>query len=173
MYVYFSTKIIENTYIKLQGYQSYMSFTLIIGNNFISGSPKAVKFNDKILFNIDQSPKSEFPLISIRILDRKGDQIIQVENNRIKECSSELIKKRDDENHILIVDNSGEIVFESRILDEKTIIVSGIIHVDDLKLTITQNYIILPTDKWIMHDRVNSENKQVIITNEGIKVDSQ
>jgi hypothetical protein len=147
-----------------------MSFTLLIGNNFITNSPKAVKFNDKYLFKLDQPSDSEFPLISINILDKKGNHIITVENNQLRECSPELTKKKSDREHILIIDTSGEIIFESRILDKKTIIVSGIFYVDNLKLTITQNYIILPTDKWIMHDRVNSDNKEVSIDTEGIKV---
>ena len=149
-----------------------MPFTLLMGNNFISNSPKAVKFNDKILFELDQPSDSGFPLISIRIVDKFGNQIVIVENNRLKECSTELIKKKSDEEHILIVDKSGEIIFESRILDKKTIIVSGIFYSDNLKITITQNYIVLPTEKWIMHDKVDSENKQVSITNEGIKIAS-
>jgi hypothetical protein len=147
-----------------------MSFTLLIGNNFITNSPKAVKFNDKYLFKLDQPSDSEFPLISINILDKKGNHIITVENNQLRKCSPELTKKKSDREHILIIDTSGEIIFESRILDKKTIIVGGIFYVDNLKLTITQNYIILPTDKWIMHDRVNSDNKEVSIDTEGIKV---
>jgi len=150
-----------------------MSFTLLIGNNFITNSPKAVKFNDKYLFKLDQSSDSEFPLISISILDKNGNRIIAVENNQLKECSPDLTKKKSDKEHILIVDATGEIIFESRILDKKTIIVSGIFYVDNLKLTITQNYIILPTDKWIMHDRVNSDNKEVSIGTAGIKVIQQ
>jgi hypothetical protein len=66
------------------------------------------------------------------------------------------------------VDKSGEIIFESRILDSKTILVSGIFYIDDAKLTITQNYIILPTEKWIMHDKVDSKRGDITITNEGI-----
>jgi hypothetical protein len=66
------------------------------------------------------------------------------------------------------VDKSGEIIFESRILDSKTILVSGIFYIDDAKLTITQNYIILPTEKWIMHDKVDAKRGDITITNEGI-----
>lgn len=144
-----------------------------MGNNFITNSPKAVKFNDKNLFTLDYPSNSEFPLISISISDKNGNQIIKVENNQLKECSLELTKKRSDREHILVVDKTGEIIFESRILDQKTIIVSGVFYVDNLKLTITQNYIILPTDKWIMHDRVNSENREVFIDTEGIKLSPQ
>jgi predicted transcriptional regulator len=81
--------------------------------------------------------------------------------------------KKSDLEHVLIVDKTGEIVFESRILDKKTILVSGIFYIDNLKLTITQNYIILPTQKWIMHDKVDANKKDINITNEGIRVSSR
>ncbi|MGN6559477.1 MAG: hypothetical protein ACTHJ2_03035, partial [Candidatus Nitrosocosmicus sp.] len=69
----------------------------------------------------------------------------------------------------LIMEESGKIVFEFRILDKDTILVSGIFFIsENQKLDVTQNYIILPSGKWIMHDRVNSNNKDIIITNEGI-----
>ncbi len=38
------------------------------------------------------------------------------------------------------------------------------------KLVVTQNYIILPSGKWIMHDRIDSNNKDIVITNDGIKI---
>jgi hypothetical protein len=93
---------------------------------------------------------------------------VKVEKNELKECSPELIIKKSDPEHLLIVDKAGEIIFESRILDSKTILVSGIFYIDNSRLTITQNYIILPTEKWIMHDKVNSNNRDIVITNEGI-----
>ena len=37
---------------------------------------------------------------------------------------------------------------------------------------ITQNYITLPSGKWIMHDRIDSNTKNIVITNDGIKIDS-
>ena len=93
---------------------------------------------------------------------------MKVEKNVLRECSTDLLTKKSDPEHTLIVDKVGEIIFESRILDSKTILVSGIFYIDDARLTITQNYIILPTGKWIMHDKVNSNNKDVAITNDGI-----
>ncbi len=145
-----------------------MTFTLLIGNNFISNSPKNIKYKDKILFRLDQNQETNVPSISVNVCDRKNNQIVKVENNILKECSSELIKKKLDPTHILIVDKSGEIIFESRVLDSKTILVSGIFYIDDSKLIITQNYIVLPSEKWIMHDKVNAYNKDITITNEGI-----
>ena len=62
-------------------------------------------------------------------------------------------------------------MFESRILDKNTILVSGVFNIDNnQKLVVTQNYITLPSGKWIMHDRINSNNKDIVITNDGIKI---
>ncbi|HKR73276.1 MAG TPA: hypothetical protein VJR94_04105 [Candidatus Nitrosocosmicus sp.] len=145
-----------------------MTFTLLIGNNFISNSPKSIRYNDKILFSLGQHEDTNIPNISVNVLDQSNNQVVKVEKNVLEECSPELIIKKSDPEHILIVDKAGEIIFESRILDNKTILVSGIFYIDDARLTITQNYIILPTEKWIMHDKVNSNNKDVAITNDGI-----
>ncbi len=78
----------------------------------------------------------------------------------------------DNKDHILITDNNGEIFFESRILDKNTILLSGTFYIGDQKLVITQNYITLPSGKWIMHDRIDSNTKNIVITNDGIKIDS-
>lgn len=149
-----------------------MTFTLLIGNNFISNSPRSIRYNEKSLFKLEQISDSHNPSISVNIVDLNNKKIIEVVENVCKYCSPDLIIKKSDLEHVLIVDKEGEIVFESRILDKKTILVSGIFYVDDLKLTITQNYIILPTQKWIMHDKVDANNKDINITNEGIKTSS-
>lgn len=145
-----------------------MTFTLLIGNNFISNGPKRIRYNDKILFSLEQHQDTNIPNISVNVLDKSNNQVVKVEKNELKECSPELIIKKSDPEHLLIVDKAGEIIFESRILDSKTILVSGIFYIDNSRLTITQNYIILPTEKWIMHDKVNSNNRDVVITDEGI-----
>jgi hypothetical protein len=149
-----------------------MTFTLLIGNNFISNSPRSIRYNEKSLFKLEQISDSHNPSISVNIVDLNNKKIIEVVENVCKYCSPDLIMKKSDLEHVLIVDKEGEIVFESRILDKKTILVSGIFYVDDLKLTITQNYIILPTQKWIMHDKVDANNKDINITNEGIRTSS-
>jgi len=149
-----------------------MTFTLLIGNNFISNSPRSIRYNEKSLFKLEQISDSHNPSISVNIVDLNNKKIIEVVENVCKYCSPDLIMKKSDLEHVLIVDKEGEIVFESRILDKKTILVSGIFYVDDLKLTITQNYIILPTQKWIMHDKVDANNKDINITNEGIRSSS-
>jgi hypothetical protein len=149
-----------------------MTFTLLIGNNFISNSPRNIKYNDKSLFKLEQISDAHNPSISVNVVDSNNKIVIEVVENVCKHCSPDLIVKKSDLEHVLIVDKSGEIVFESRILDKKTILISGVFYVNDLKLTITQNYIILPTQKWIMHDKVDANNKDINITNEGIKVSS-
>jgi hypothetical protein len=145
-----------------------MAFTLLIGNNFISNSPKSIRYNDKILFSLEQDQDTNIPNISTNVYNQSNNQSVKVEKNVLKECGQDLIIKKSEAQHILIVDKAGEIIFESRILDTKTILVSGIFYIKDAKLTITQNYIILPSEKWIMHDRVNSNSRDVVITNEGI-----
>jgi hypothetical protein len=125
-----------------------MTFTLLIGNNFISNGPKRIIYNDKILFSLEQHQDTNIPNISVNVLDKSNNQVVKVEKNELKECSPELIIKKSDPEHLLIVDKAGEIIFESRILDSKTILVSGIFYIDNSRLTITQNYIILPTEKW-------------------------
>lgn len=149
-----------------------MTFTLLVGNNFISNSPRNVRYNEKSLFKLEQISDSHNPSISVNIVDPNNKIIIKVVENVCKYCSPDLIIKKSDLEHVLIVDKTGEIVFECRILDKKTILVSGIFYADDLKITITQNYIILPTQKWIMHDKVNANNKDINITNEGIGISS-
>ena len=98
-------------------------------------------------------------------------KIIEINESICKYCDNTFIKKRDEKDHILIMEESGEIIFESRILDKNTILVSGVFSIDkNQKLKVTQNYIILPLGKWIMHDRINSNNGNIIITDDGIKM---
>lgn len=150
-----------------------MEYILLIGNNFISNSPKKIKFYDKLLFALDKKNGGDdvVPLISAKITNNRNKTIVEVNENRCTFCDTSLIKKRDASDHVVITEESGEIVFESRILDKRTLLVSGTFYVEEnQKLVATQNYIVLPSGKWIMHDRIDSNNKDVIITNEGIKV---
>jgi hypothetical protein len=79
------------------------------------------------------------------------------------------VLKRD---HILIIDKNGEIIIESRVFDKDTIIISGRFIVNRVVLTITQNYILLPNGKRIMHSKVKAHNNSVIITEKGIVLKS-
>ncbi|MGN6821793.1 MAG: hypothetical protein ACTHJ7_03295 [Candidatus Nitrosocosmicus sp.] len=146
-----------------------MVYTLLIGNNFISNSPKKVMFYDILLFELNESNNDGLPLISTIIYSDNNKKLIEIDENICEYCDHSLVIKRDEKNHILIMEESGKIVFEFRILDKDTILVSGIFFIsENQKLDVTQNYIILPSGKWIMHDRVNSNNKDITITNEGI-----
>jgi hypothetical protein len=148
-----------------------MTYTLLIGNNFISNNPKKIKFYDKLLFTLNEKTDNDMPLISVSINNNDNKTIIEVNDNKCGYCDSKLIKKKDNKEHILITDERGEILFEFRHLDKYTILVSGMFNLEEnQKLVITQNYIVLPSGKWIMHDRVNSNNKDITITNDGIKV---
>lgn len=150
-----------------------MAYTLLIGNNFISNNPKKIQFYDNLLFTLKQKSDNKTPLISTIIKDNKNNKLVEFDENKCIYCDMRLTKKRSDEDHHLIIDESGEIIFEFRILDENTILVSGIFHIDkEQKITITQNYIVLPSGKWIMHDRIDANNKDIIITDDGIKVAS-
>jgi hypothetical protein len=150
-----------------------MVYTLLIGNNFISNSPKKIMFYDKLLFALNKKigGDGDMPSISAKINNKLNKTIVEVNENKCTFCDASLIKKRDTPEHVVITEESGEIVFESRILDKKTLLVSGTFYVEEnQKMVATQNYIILPSGKWIMHDRIDSNNKDVVITNEGIKV---
>jgi hypothetical protein len=150
-------------------------YTLLIGNNFIANSPKQVQFNEKILFTIDEigdkdkEDNATRPSISSKINGKENKTLIEVNENRCTYCDQNLTVKKNEKDHVLITEKNGEIVFESRVLDKKTLLVSGIYYINENeRLTITQNYIILPTGKWVMHDRIDSDGKNIIITNEGI-----
>lgn len=147
-----------------------MDYTLIMGNNFISNSPKSIKYYDKNLFSLNRSNKEI--LISTEIINfDKNVKIVQIKDNKIIFIDNDLNLKNSEKDHILITDNKGEIIFQYRLLDENTILVSGTFDLENQqKLTITQNYIILPTGKWIMHDKINSQEKDIIITNERISI---
>ncbi len=148
-----------------------MTYTLLMGNNFISNSPKKIKFYDKLLFSLNEKNEDNPPRISANINNDANKKIIEINENKCNYCDDTLIKKRDNEDHILITEETGEIMFESRVLDKNTILVSGMFPIDESqKLIVTQNYIILPSGKWIMHDRIDSNNKDIVITNDRIKI---
>ena len=150
-----------------------MAYTLLIGNNFISNSPKKIMFYDKLLFALNKKNNDDdgVPLISAKVNNNRNKTIVEVDENKCTFCDASLMKKRDVPEHVVITEESGEIVFESRILDKETLLVSGTFYIEEnQKLVATQNYIILPSGKWVMHDRIDSNNKDIVITNEGIKV---
>ncbi len=44
-----------------------MTYTLLMGNNFISNSPKKIRFNDTLLFSLNKKNDDDSPLISATI----------------------------------------------------------------------------------------------------------
>lgn len=148
-----------------------MAYTLIFGNNFIDDSPKSITFNNKTLLFLDED--SSGPYITTQIFDSTGDNlIIKVEGNICSYYNQELVEKHNDRSHLLIINKEGEIMLQSRVLDKKTILVSGVFSFKDFVLIATQNYLILPNGKKMMHNRVRANDGSVKVTAEdGIKPD--
>ena len=148
-----------------------MAYTLIFGNNFIDDSPKSITYNNKTLLFLDED--SSGPYITTQIFDSTGDNlIIKVEGNICSYYHQELVEKHNDRNHLLIINKEGEIMLQSRVLDKKTILVSGVFSFKDFVIIATQNYLILPNGKKMMHNRVRANDGSVKVTAEdGIKPD--
>ena len=101
-------------------------------------------------------------------MDTTGKKIIEIKKNNLLLCNFEFDKKVVKRDHILILDKNGEIIIESRLFNKDTIIISGRFVVNEVILTITQNYILLPDKKRIMHSKLRSDNNSVTITDQGI-----
>jgi hypothetical protein len=148
-----------------------VAYTLIFGNNFIDDSPKSITYNNKTLLFLDED--SSGPFITTQIFDSTGDNlIIKVEGNICSYYNQELVEKHNDRSHLLIINKEGEIMLQSRVLDKKTILVSGVFSFKGFVLIATQNYLILPNGKKMMHNRVRANDGSVKVTAEdGIKPD--
>ena len=146
-----------------------MAYTLLFGNNFISESPQCVKIYDKVLFVLNEDDNG--PYLSTQIFDSSGENIIvKVERNVCTYYDSQELDRKHNERNYLLIDNKyGENILQSRVLDKKTILVSGIFSFKEFVLVSTQNYIVLPGGKKMMYDRVSARNGSVIIIDEGIK----
>jgi hypothetical protein len=143
-----------------------MKYKLLIGNNFIFGNPKNVYYKNSQLFGIDVD--NDGPYINTEVFDINGSKIVEIKKNNLLLCNSKLNKKVLRRDHLLIMDKNGEIIVESRVFDKDTIIISGKFIVNEVELTITQNYILLPDGKRIMHSKVKADNNSLIITENGI-----
>ena len=143
-----------------------MEYKLLIGNNFVFGKPKEIYYKDSHIFSIDED--MDGPYIDTELLDTTGKKIIEIKKNNLLLCNFEFDKKIVKRDHILILDKNGEIIIESRVLNNDTIIISGRFVINDVILTITQNYILLPDGKRIMHSKFRSDNNSVTITDQGI-----
>jgi len=144
-----------------------MTYQLLIGNNFILNNPKKVNFKNSQIFSLNEN--DEGPYINTELFDITGSKIIEIIKNKVLFCSRELktkIRKRD---HILILDENGEIMLESRVINKDTIIVSGRFVIEKELLTITQNYISFANGRKMMHSKVKSNNASISITENGIK----
>jgi hypothetical protein len=138
-----------------------MDYKLLIGNNFIFGNPKNVYYKNSLLFGIDED--KDGPYIDTELFDITGSKIVDIKKNNLLFCSNKLDKKVLRRDHILIIDKNGEIIIESRVFDKDTIIISGKFIVNEVVLIITQNYILLPNGKRLMHSKVKSNNNSVLI----------
>ena len=147
-----------------------MEYKLLIGNNFIFGNPKTIYYNNSHLFSLDEDIDGAY--IDTELFDITGNKIVEIKKNNLLLCTTELDKKVLKRDHILIIDKNGEIIIESRVFDKDTIIISGRFIVNRVVLTITQNYILLPNGKRIMHSKVKAHNNSVIITENGIVLKS-
>jgi hypothetical protein len=143
-----------------------MKYKLLIGNNFIFGNPKNVYYKNSHLFGIDVD--KDGPYINTEVFEINGSKIVEIKKNNLLLCNSKLNKKVLRRDHLLIMDKNGEIIVESRVFDKDTIIISGKFIVNEEELTITQNYILLPDGKRIMHSKVKADNNSLIITENGI-----
>lgn len=143
-----------------------MKYKLLIGNNFIFGNPKNVYYKNSQLFGIDVD--KDGPYINTEVFDINGSKIVEIKKNNLLLCNSKLNKKVLRRDHLLIMDKNGEIIVESRVFDKDTIIISGKFIVKEVELKITQNYILLPDGKRIMHSKVKADNNSLIITENGI-----
>ena len=146
-----------------------MSYTLIFGNNFVSDSPKSIKIYDRTLFSLGEN--SLGPYLSAEISDKLGNQLVKVDQNACIYYREKLINKSKEPEHILIIDINGENILESRVLDKKTILVSGLFAFPQFMLIATQNYIVMPSGKKLMHSRINAKNGDVTITEDGLKLE--
>ena len=144
-----------------------MTFKLIIGNNFIIDSPKKVKFKQNEIFSLNEDNSG--PYINTEVFDNNSKKLIEIVKNKVIFCDKKLNTKVNERDHILIIEQNGEIILESRVIDKNMIIVSGKFIINREILTITQNYILFPNGKRIMHSKVKSNNNSITITEKGIK----
>jgi hypothetical protein len=146
-----------------------LSYTLIFGNNFVSESPKSIKIYDRILFSLGENGLG--PYLSAEISDNLGNPLVKVDQNACIYYHEKLINKSREPEHILIININGENILESRVLDKRTILVSGLFAFPQFMLIATQNYIVMPSGKRIMHSRINARDGEVTITEDGLKLE--
>jgi hypothetical protein len=147
-----------------------MTYTLLFGNNFIANSPKSVKCDSTTLFILGED--SNGPYLTTNLSDLLGKHVLlRIDKNICTYCSNGLVLKRNERNHILVDNLNGENIIQSRILDKTTILVSGMFSIKENVLVVTQNYIVSPSGKRIMHSKISAKNSSVTLTDEEIVPD--
>lgn len=145
-----------------------MPYTLIFGNNFILGNPKRIRIHDIVLFHLGKNELG--PHLSTVIQDSLGSTLVRVDNNRCTYCHQKLNNKSKEPEHILITNSQGENILESRVLDKNTILVGGMFGVQQFLLVATQNYIVMPSGKKLMHCRIDAHNSDIMLTDDHIEL---
>jgi hypothetical protein len=146
-----------------------MTYTLLLGNNFISDSPRYIKYNNTTLFELGEDSKG--PYLSTVLYNFSGDQIlVSINMNSCTYCAQDLILQKNERNHILIENMERENIIQSRILDGTTILVSGMFSVKGSLLIVTQNYVISPIGKRIMHSKISAKNGSIAVTDDEITI---
>jgi hypothetical protein len=97
--------------------------------------------------------------------------ILNIDKNTCTFCSQDLILKKNERSHLLVDNKEGENVIQSRVLDKTTIMVSGTFSIKDHVLVVTQNYIISPSGKRIMHSKISANSGAVSVTDDEIRPD--
>lgn len=136
---------------------------VIIGNNFINGIPRSLEYDDNTLFSM--AIKGDIPVISTSIFDNYKNKIVEVKFNEVLYCGEKLTKRVNNQ-HIVIENSDKQIIFELRYPDPKTIIIGGLFNYE--QLFITQNYILLPSGKRIMYNKISSNLDRLIIDENGM-----
>ncbi len=136
---------------------------VIIGNNFINGVPRTLEYRDNTLFSM--AIEGDIPVINTSIFDSRKNKIVEVKLNDILYCSEKLTKRVNNQ-HIIIENSDKQIIFELRYPDRKTIIIGGLFHYE--QLFITQNYILLPSGKRLMYNKISSNLDRLIIDENGM-----
>lgn len=109
------------------------------------------------------------PYLTTKLLDLSGKRtILSIARNFCTYCADGLVLKKNERNHVLIDNMERENIIQSRILDNATILVSGMFSIKKSVLVVTQNYVTSLSGKRIMHSRITAKNGSVTVTDDEI-----
>ena len=108
--------------------------------------------------------------MSTVIHDSSGATLVKVNSNRCTYCQDKLNNKSKEPEYVLITNAQGENILESRMLDKNAILVSGIFGVQQFMLVATQNYIVMPSGKKLMHGRIDANNSDILLMDDRIQL---